>query len=58
MKPFLAAFWAETLKARRSLITPLTAAGFLLLPLAGGLFMLILKNPAQARAWGLISAKA
>ena len=53
-----AAFWAETLKARRARITLLTAAGFLLLPLAGGLFMMILKNPAQARGMGLISAKA
>jgi ABC-2 type transport system permease protein len=58
MNAFLAAFWAEALKARRSRITLLTAAGFLLLPLAGGLFMLILKNPAQAQAWGLISTKA
>jgi ABC-2 type transport system permease protein len=58
MNAFLAAFWAEALKARRSRITLLTAAGFLLLPLAGGLFMVILKNPAQARAWGLISTKA
>jgi len=58
MKTFLAAFWAEALKARRSRITLLTAAGFMLLPLAGGLFMVILKNPAQAQAWGLISAKA
>ncbi len=58
MNAFLAAFWAEALKARRSRITLLTTAGFLLLPLAGGLFMVILKNPAQARAWGLISTKA
>jgi len=58
MSAFLSAFWAEALKARRSKITPLTAAGFLLLPLAGGLFMIILKNPAQARAMGLISTKA
>jgi len=58
MSAFLAALWAEALKARRSRITPLTAAGFLLLPLAGGLFMVILKNPAQAQAWGLISTKA
>jgi ABC-2 type transport system permease protein len=58
MKGFLAAFWCEALKARRSRITLLTTAGFLLLPLAGGLFMLILKNPAQAQAWGLISTKA
>jgi ABC-2 type transport system permease protein len=58
MNAFLAALWAEALKARRSRITLLTAAGFMLLPLAGGLFMVILKNPAQARAWGLISTKA
>ena len=58
MKAFLSAFWAEALKARRSKITPLTAAGFLLLPLAGGLFMIILKDPEQARSLGLISAKA
>jgi ABC-2 type transport system permease protein len=58
MKGFLAAFWCEALKARRSRLTLVTAAGFLLLPLAGGLFMVILKNPAQAQAWGLISTKA
>ncbi len=58
MNAFASAFWAEALKARRSKITPLTAAGFLLLPLAGGLFMIILKNPEQARAMGLISTKA
>jgi ABC-2 type transport system permease protein len=58
MNAFLAAFWGEALKARRSRITLLTAAGFLLLPMAGGLFMLILKNPTQAQSWGLISAKA
>jgi ABC-2 type transport system permease protein len=58
MNAFLAAFWAETLKARRSKVTLLTAAGFLILPFAGGLFMIILKNPEQARAMGLISTKA
>ena len=58
MNALLSAFWAETLKARRSKITLLTAAGFLLLPFAGGLFMIILKNPEQARAMGLISTKA
>jgi ABC-2 type transport system permease protein len=58
MNGFLSAFWCEALKARRSRITLLTAAGFMLLPLAGGLFMLILKDPAQAQAWGLISTKA
>ncbi len=58
MNPFLAALWTETLKARRSKVTPLIAAGFLILPLVSGLFMVILKDPEQARALGLISMKA
>ena len=58
MNAFLSALWAETLKARRSKITLLTAIGFLILPLAAGLFMIVLKNPEQARAMGLISTKA
>jgi ABC-2 type transport system permease protein len=58
MNAFLAAFWAEALKARRSRVSLLTGAGFLILPLVGGLFMFILKNPEQARAMGLISVKA
>ncbi len=58
MNGFAAAFWAEALKARRSKITVLTALGFLMLPFGGGLFMVILKNPEQARAMGLISTKA
>lgn len=58
MSYFLSAFWAETLKARRSKISVLTAAGFLILPVFAGLFMIILKNPERARAMGLISVKA
>lgn len=58
MNAFVSAFWAEVLKARRSKVTLLTAAGFLILPFAGGLFMIILKDPEQARAMGLISTKA
>ncbi len=58
MKALLSAFWAETLKARRSKISVLTAAGFLILPLIAGLFMIILKDPERARAMGLISVKA
>jgi len=58
MNAFVAAFWAEALKARRSRVTLGTTAGFLVLPLIGGLFMIILKNPEQARALGLISVKA
>jgi ABC-2 type transport system permease protein len=58
MKPLQAAIWAETLKARRSKLPWLTAAGFSLAPLMGGLFMIILKDPVAARSMGLISAKA
>ncbi len=58
MKLFQAALWAETLKARRSKVSLLTAIGFAILPLAGGLFMVILKDPERARAMGLISLKA
>jgi ABC-2 type transport system permease protein len=58
MNAFLSAFWAESLKARRSKVPWLTAAGFSILPLVGGLFMIILKDPSRARAMGLISVKA
>jgi ABC-2 type transport system permease protein len=58
MNALLSAFWAETLKARRSKVSVLTAAGFLILPLMAGLFMIILKDPERARAMGLISVKA
>lgn len=52
------AIWVEALKARRSRMPLFTALGFALLPLGGGFFMVILKNPALARQVGLISAKA
>ncbi len=58
MNAFLAALWAEILKARRSKMSLLTVAGFLILPLAGGLFMIIVKDPEKAREMGLISAKS
>lgn len=58
MKAFLAALWAEILKARRSKMMLGGAIIFMILPLAGGLFMLILKDPAQAKALGIINAKA
>ncbi len=58
MNNMSAALWAEWLKARRSKLAMLVSAGFLILPLAGGLFMIILKNPEQARALGIINAKA
>lgn len=58
MNMFHSAFWAEALKARRSKVSPGTTIGFLILPLVGGLFMIILKNPERAREMGLISVKA
>jgi ABC-2 type transport system permease protein len=58
MSSFLSALWAEGLKARRSLISLLTAAAICLLPLAGALFIFILQDPVRARQMGLISAKA
>lgn len=52
------ALWAETLKVRRSRMPWVTALGFSLAPLMGGLFMLILKDPALARRFGILSTKA
>jgi ABC-2 type transport system permease protein len=52
------AVWVETLKFRRSRMPLFTLLGFLLVPLMGGFFMIILKDPAFARRVGLISAKA
>ena len=58
MNAFFAALWAEMLKVRRSKMLLGSVIGFMILPLAGGLFMLILKNPEQARAMGILNAKA
>lgn len=58
MNNFIAAFWAEVLKARRSKVPFFTALGFSVVPLVGGLFMIILKDPEAAKSMGLISAKA
>jgi ABC-2 type transport system permease protein len=52
------ALYTETLKMRRSKVPFFAALGFLIMPLAGGLFMIILKDPEAAKAMGLISAKA
>lgn len=54
----LAALRCELLKARRSQVPVWTAAGFTLAPLMGGLFMFILKDPARARAMGILGTKA
>lgn len=58
MNNLVQAIWVELFKARRSKVPLLTGLGFLLVPLAGGLFMVILKDPEFARQVGLISAKA
>lgn len=52
------AIWVEALKARCSNMPLSTAIGLAWLPLGGGFFMIILKNPEFARQMGLISAKA
>lgn len=58
MNTFSAALWAETLKLRRSKVPLFTLLGFMMMPLVGGLFMVILKDPEAARQMGLIGAKA
>jgi ABC-2 type transport system permease protein len=58
MNMFAAALWAEMLKSRRSKVPIAAAAGYLIAPLVGGLFMIILKDPEAARSMGLISTKA
>ena len=58
MNAFLSAFWAETLKARRSKVSLVTALGFSVFPIIGGLFMMIMKDPEGARTMGLIGAKS
>jgi len=52
------AVWVERLKARRSRMPLLTALAICLIPLGGGFFMVVLKDPELARRVGLISAKA
>jgi ABC-2 type transport system permease protein len=52
------AIWVELLKARRARMPLITVLGFALAPLAGGFFMLVMKDPALAQRMGMISAKA
>jgi ABC-2 type transport system permease protein len=58
MTTFLTAFRAESLKTYRSRVLWVTFAAFSIFPVVGGVFMLIMKDPEQARAMGLIGAKA
>lgn len=52
------AIWVETLKALRSRMPLLTLLAMALLPLGGGFFMIVLRDPELARQTGLISTKA
>lgn len=58
MNTLFAALWAETLKSRRSKVPFLSAAGFTLAPIVGGLFMIIMKDPEAAQKMGLLGTKA
>lgn len=58
MNPLPSALWTEALKMRRSKVPFFITLGFSIAPLVGGLFMIIMKDPAAAKDMGLISAKA
>ncbi len=58
MNTFSSALYTESLKALRSKVPLLTTLGFLIAPLVGGLFMIILKDPEAAKSMGLIGTKA
>ncbi len=58
MSALLQTIGVELLKARRSKVPLFTALGFSLAPIAGGFFMIVLKDPELAKNMGLISAKA
>jgi len=58
MSKLAQAIWVEMLKARRSRMPLVTALGFSMVPLGGGFFMIVLRDPEFARRVGLISAKA
>lgn len=58
MKNLLNALHNEILKARRSLMSLVTLAGCLFIPLGGLFIMLIAMHPEQAKSLGILSAKA
>lgn len=58
MNTLFSALYTEGLKAFRSKVPLLTTLGFLIAPLIGGLFMIILKDPEAAKSMGLIGTKA
>ncbi len=58
MNNLLSAVLVEVTKARRSKMPLLTFAGFLLIAFVAALFMVILKNPEQAKNLGIVNTKA
>ena len=58
MRELAQAVYVELLKIRRSGVLLFTTLGFALLPLVGGFFMIVLKDPELAQRVGLISTKA
>ncbi|NMD71725.1 ABC transporter permease subunit [Bacillus sp. DNRA2] len=58
MKPLFASLYGEILKIRKSKILSITFAALMLIPLMGGFFMFVLKNPEFAKSTGLLGAKA
>jgi ABC-2 type transport system permease protein len=58
MKGLLAAFWAESLKIRRSKMLWFTILAFSFIPMMMGLLMFVVKNPEFASKLGMIGTKA
>ncbi len=58
MSNLLQAVRVELLKVRRSKMPLFTALALGMAPLAGGFFMLVMKDPELARRMGMVSAKA
>lgn len=58
MKNIFSAFWAESLKIRRSKIFLITILVFLIIPIMMGLLMFVSKNPEISSKLGLIGTKA
>lgn len=58
MSSFSQAFYVELLKVRRSRVAFFCFVGVALVPMFGGLFTMILKNPELAKSLGIISTKA
>jgi ABC-2 type transport system permease protein len=52
------AIYVELLKARRSRVPIITMLALAMAPLAGGFFMVVMKDPAMAQRLGMVSAKA